>query len=51
MREITERALRRSRFVRTDLLTDTAFPGAAIDFDRFGEDVDQVLDQDIAARA
>lgn len=42
--------LRRGRFVRTELLLDLAFGGPRIEYQRFREDVDAVLDQDIAPR-
>ena len=43
--------LHRSRFVRTDLLVDIAYASADVDYSRFREDVDALVDQDLTPRA
>ncbi|MET3961421.1 antitoxin (DNA-binding transcriptional repressor) of toxin-antitoxin stability system [Marmoricola sp. OAE513] len=43
--------LRRSRFVRSDLLVDLFTHGPRIDYERFRADVDAVVDQDVTPRA
>lgn len=43
--------IRRSRFVRTDLLLDIVRGGPRIDYDRFRADVDAFVDQDLTPRA